>query len=264
VSFVIDSEIPADTPCVWLIWEGAQLLRINGQLPDSAQGLQLTNRKKIGLVHGTGCFSGQLIGPAPLGAEWVGMRQVMNVVDRSWQQAISRARQVNLFEHEHRFCGSCAAPLQTNRHDSGKHCPSCSALYYPRLSPAMMVTIVRGREILLAHAPHFLDGVYSALAGFVEPGETLEQCVHREVREEVSLEVKNLRYASSQSWPFPHSLMLAFVADYESGDIVPQEGEIADAQWFDIDHLPLLPSSASIAWWLIQHTVRQIKEIPPA
>jgi NAD+ diphosphatase len=264
VSFVINTEIPVAPQGVWLIWEGAQLLLINGKLPTSAQGILLTGQRRIGNVHGTACFSGRLIGTAPAGAEWQGMRQVMNVMDRFWQQAISRARQLNLFEQEHRFCSSCATPLQTNHHDSGRHCPSCAAVYYPRLSPAMMVAIVRGREILLAHAPHFQDGMYSALAGFVEPGETLEQCVHREVREEVALEVCNLRYASSQSWPFPHSLMLAFIADYAGGDIVPQEGEITDAQWFDIDHLPLLPSSASIAWWLIQHTVQQIRQTHPA
>jgi len=260
VSFIIEPTQTGSAQSIWFIWDGAQLLYISGQLPSDVQDMRLTNQRAIGQVHGIACHSAELVGPAPEHAEWRGMRQALLEMDPALQQALSRARQLSLFEREHRFCGSCASPLVNNAHDSGKRCPSCAALYYPRLSPAMMVSIVRGREILLAHAPHFNEGMYSALAGFVEPGETLEQCVHREVMEEVGLTVNNLRYAASQSWPFPHSLMLAFVADYVEGEIVPQAGEIEDAQWFNIDHLPTLPSQASIAWWLIQHTIKTIEK----
>lgn len=259
MSFIINPTAPLSESAIWLIWDGAQLLYIDGQLPGSTQGLTLSNTRSIGSVHGTPCHSAELIGSAPQGSEWRSMRQAMLEMDLAQQQALSRARQLSVFDREHRFCGACASPLETNLHDSGKRCPSCGTMAYPRLSPAMMVSVVRGQEILLARAPHFTEGMYSALAGFVEPGETLEQCVHREVMEEVGLKVGNLRYAASQSWPFPHSLMLAFIADYQEGDIVPQEGEIADARWFHIDRLPALPSQASIAWWLIQHTIRQIQ-----
>ncbi|XLM19642.1 NAD(+) diphosphatase, partial [Chromobacterium piscinae] len=153
-------------------------------------------------------------------------------------QAAARAAQLRQFLRNHRFCGHCATPLAVSADQLGRHCPSCGQVYYPRISPAMMVLVHRGRELLLARSPHFTPGVYSALAGFVEPGETLEECVHRETWEEVGIKVKNLRYAFSQSWPFPHSLMLAFTAEYDSGDIRPQEGEIEDAGWFDIDALP--------------------------
>lgn len=245
-------------PDLWFIWEGSKLLQLDGGFPDTPAGMALTGQHFAGIADGRRCLSAELVGAAPAGSQWVGMRDALAQMDLSQQQALSRARQLHLFEREHRFCGSCATPLTDNGHDSGKCCPSCGALYYPRLSPAMMALVVRGREILLARSPRFAEGVYSALAGFVEPGETLEQCVHREVMEEVGVQVGNLRYVGSQSWAFPHSLMLAFVADYAGGEIVPQEGEIADARWFDIDRLPALPARSSIAWRLIRHTVEQL------
>ena len=130
-------------------------------------------------------------------------------------------------------------------------CPSCGLLAYPRISPAVMVLVRRGNELLLARSPHFRPGVFSALAGFVEAGETLEQCAVREVREEVGVEITNLRYFQSQPWPFPDSLMLAFFADYAGGEIVPDPSEIEAAGWFSIDALPVLPDPVSIARRLI-------------
>jgi NAD+ diphosphatase len=123
---------------------------------------------------------------------------------------------------------------------------------YPRLSPVVMVRITREREILLARAPRFAPGVYSVLAGFVEAGETLEQALRREVAEEVGIQVQNLRYFASQSWPFPHSLMVAFTADYATGEVQADGREIIDADWFTPDDLPGLPSPMSMAWRLIQ------------
>ncbi|BCK87530.1 NADH pyrophosphatase [Sideroxyarcus emersonii] len=130
-------------------------------------------------------------------------------------------------------------------------CPACGLVAYPRISPAVMVLIVRGSELLLARSPRFKPGVYSALAGFVEAGETLEQCAIREVREEVGLEISNLRYFRSQSWPFPDSLMVAFFADYAGGAITPEASEIEDAGWFLHSALPPLPEPVSLARQLI-------------
>ena len=124
----------------------------------------------------------------------------------------------------------------------------------------MMVLVWRGRELLLARSPHYAPGMYSALAGFVEPGESLEECVHREVAEEVGVQVRGLRYYGSQSWPFPHSLMLAFSAEWTGGDIVRQEEEIEDAQWFDIDALPQVPPRFSISGHLIRDTVEMLRQ----
>lgn len=260
MSFVITAAPRATERATWFIWNGDQLLHLNGRLPQGNPRLTLTARRHIGEIDDTPCMSADLIGPAPEGAEWRGVRQTLLELDFPHQQALSRARQLSLFERGHRFCGACASPLTDNGHDIGKHCPSCAAVFYPRISPAMMVLVVRGRELLLARAPHFAEGMYSALAGFVEAGETLEQCVHRETREEVGLTIGNLRYVTSQQWPFPHSLMLAFIADYIEGDIVPQPGEIADAGWFDIDRLPVLPARISVAWHLIQHTVALLRD----
>jgi NAD+ diphosphatase len=117
------------------------------------------------------------------------------------------------WKKNHRFCGRCATPTVMRSTEFAMECPSCGLLAYPRISPAVMVLVARGDELLLARSPHFRPGVFSALAGFVEAGETLEQCAVREVREEVGIEIANLRYFQSQPWPFPDSLMLAFLAD---------------------------------------------------
>jgi NAD+ diphosphatase len=119
----------------------------------------------------------------------------------------------------------------------------------------MMVLVWRDGQVLLARSPHYVPGVYSALAGFVEAGESLEECVHREVAEEVGVRVRNLKYYGSQSWPFPHSLMVAYTAEWIGGDIVKQEGEIEDAQWYALDALPKIPPRFSISGHLIRDTV---------
>ena len=123
-----------------------------------------------------------------------------------------------------------------------------------------MALVRRGSEILLARSPHFPPGMYSALAGFVEPGESLEQCLAREVHEEVGVRVSNIRYFTSQPWPFPHSLMIAFVCEWVSGEIAPQAGEIEDAKWFDLLQLPKLPSRISIARRLIDSVCQELSE----
>jgi len=133
----------------------------------------------------------------------------------------------------------------------GMACPACKLIFYPRISPAVMVLVRDGEHLLLARSPHFKPGVFSALAGFVEPGENLEQCAVREVREEVGVEITNLRYFQSQPWPFPNSLMLAFFADYAGGELKLDPTEIEAADWFHISDLPKLPDHVSIARRLI-------------
>jgi len=135
-------------------------------------------------------------------------------------------------------------------------CPACGLLAYPRISPAVMVLVSRGDDLLLARSPHFRPGIFSALAGFVEAGETIEHCAVREVREEVGIEIANLRYFRSQPWPFPDSLMIAFFADYAGGEITPDPKEIEAADWFPRSALPPLPDQASIARHLIDAACR--------
>jgi NAD+ diphosphatase len=192
-----------------------------------------------------------------------GLRGLFFRLDDVLLALASRAFQVLEFDRTHRFCGRCGTPTRAKAGERARECPACSYTVYPRVSPAMMALVVRDREILLARAPHFLPHMYSALAGFVEPGETIEDCVRREVREEVGLEVEEPEYFGSQSWAFPHSLMIAFTARYAGGEITPDPVEIAEAHWFSIDALPKLPSSVSISRRLIEGTVERLRRGEP-
>ncbi len=168
----------------------------------------------------------------------------------------ARATQLMDWQKNHRYCGRCNTPTARKTNEYAMACPACGLVVYPRISPVVMVLIHRGDELLLARSPHFKPGVFSALAGFVEAGETLEQCAVREVREEVGVEITNLRYFRSQPWPFPDSLMIAFFADYAGGTIKPDPSEIEAAGWFPRSALPLLPDPVSIARQLIDAACR--------
>ena len=162
-----------------------------------------------------------------------------------------RATQLLDWKNNHQYCGKCGKPTTRKTDQLAMSCSACDLLFYPRIAPAIMVLVLRGNEVLLARSPHFTPGIFSALAGFVEAGETLEQCAIREVREEVGIAITNLRYFRSQSWPFPNSLMVAFTADYVSGSLAPDTTEIETANWFLRSALPPLPDPMSIARQLI-------------
>ena len=170
--------------------------------------------------------------------------------DERWLAA-GRAVQIVEWERTHRFCGRCGAPTLPAEGERAMRCRKCGLLAFPRLSPAVIVLIHRGDEVLLARSHRFPEGMYSALAGFVEPGETVEGALIREVAEEVGVRVRDLEYRGSQPWPFPNSLMLGFFAEYAGGEIVPEAAEIADAAWFPVDALPTIPGPISIANRLI-------------
>ena len=150
-----------------------------------------------------------------------------------------------------RYCGHCGHKMGNKPDERAKVCPACGNIVYPRISPATITAILRGDEILLAHNRNFDPGLHSLIAGFVEPGETLEQCVAREIHEEIGLHVTHIRYFSSQPWPFPDSLMTAFLADYDSGEITVDGVEIVSAGWYRADALPDVPGADSIAGKLI-------------
>lgn len=162
-----------------------------------------------------------------------------------------RAVQLVDWARTHRFCGRCGTPTEMQPHERAMKCPACGLLAFPRLAPAMITLVTRGDEALLARGVQFRAPMYSCLAGFVEPGESLEEAVVREVREEVGVAVTNVRYWGSQPWPFPHSLMVGFTAEWASGDIEIDPTEIVDAQWFRRDALPAVPPRISIARKLI-------------
>jgi NAD+ diphosphatase len=216
------------------------------------------SRHYLGRLDGLDCWALQL-SEVPAGWQGSALRAAMMQFPGALMGVASRAAQVLEWDRAHRFCGVCGTPTEAAAHERARKCPACGHSAYPRLSPAMMVLIHRGRELLLARSPHYAPGMFSALAGFVEPGESLEECVHREVAEEVGVTVRALRYYGSQSWPFPHSLMLAFTAEWQGGEIVPQADEIEAAGWFDIDALPGIPPRFSVAGHLIRDTVDALR-----
>lgn len=212
----------------------------------------------LGRLDGLDCWVLKLH-ETPLHLRAVPLRAAMMQLPAPVAAVAGRAAQVLEWDRAHRFCGVCGTATELLAGERSRRCPACGHSSYPRISPAMMALVWRRDrghpELLLARAPHFVAGMFSALAGFVEAGESLEDCVHREVEEEVGLKVKNLRYFGSQSWPFPHSLMVAFTAEWAAGEIVPQAGEIESADWFALDALPNIPPRFSISGHLIRDTV---------
>lgn len=190
----------------------------------------------------------------PAGYAFKGLRALFGRFDEHTLAVAGRALQIADWARSHQFCGTCGARMRRVDNERAMKCPACGASAYPRIAPAMMCLVKRGASILLARniaVPP--GGRMSALAGFLEPGESVEDAVHREVHEEVGLMVKDLRYFASQSWPFPGSLMLAFTAEYASGDIKLDPAEIAEARWFGPgDALPELPPPQSISRALIE------------
>jgi NAD+ diphosphatase len=256
-------------PVCWFAFSGGRLLAgtsaQGAALPWARSlaelGVEVLRSQYLGTLRGRHCFSAELANDAqaPLGMAWVSLRRLFGQIDDLDYALAGRAIQIMEWDRTHQFCGVCATPTVARSTERVRACPSCGQLVYPRLAPAVMMLVRRGRELLLGRSPHFQPGVYSALAGFVDPGETLEDCVAREVMEEVGVTVDKLRYFGSQSWPFPHSLMIAFFADYAGGDIVPQSEEIEDAQWFNVDALPELPMAISISRRLIDAAVGEIR-----
>ncbi len=220
----------------------------------------LVRRLYLGTWRGRPCYAVEISGSEPPpGLSFEGLRGLWARLDEGLLGVAGQALQLIEWDRNHGFCGRCAAPTRRRDDERARQCSACGLIAYPRLSPVAMVRITCGSEILLARAPRFAPGVYSVLAGFVEAGETLEQALHREVAEEVGLQVRNVRYFASQSWPFPHSLMAAFTADYAAGEVRVDERELLDARWFKPDALPGLPSPMSMAWRLIQDFVAQAR-----
>jgi NAD+ diphosphatase len=161
------------------------------------------------------------------------------------------------WDRGHKFCGQCGKLTESKKDERAKICPSCGLSAYPRLSPAVIVAVVKGDRLLLGTSKRFRADFWSVLAGFVEPGETLEECVVREVREEVGILVENVHYFGSQPWPFPDSLMVGFTAEYAAGEITVDQTELTDANWFTADDLPRIPPKVSIARRLIDWFVER-------
>ncbi len=222
-------------------------------------GLETAFRREIGSLDGLRCYAAEVApdAEAPEGYEFRDLRGLWDA-DEDFFRVAGRAKQIVEWNRTHRFCGRCGAQTVPGKEELAKECPNCGMVFYPRLSPAAIMLVHRGEEVLLARSPHFPPGMYSALAGFVEPGESIEETIRREVREEVGVEVGTVRYFGSQPWPFPNSLMIGFIAEYAGGELrigVPEE--IEDAGWYRADDLPLLPPKVSIARAMIDAFVRE-------
>lgn len=246
--------------------DGRMLVALDGEefvvprcIHPSELGLELARTQYLGLLHGEPAYSAEISAPhTPPGMVWQGLRTLLGRFDELHVALASRAAQIVEWDRTHQFCGRCGTPTIVRSDERARACPNCRLTVYPRICPAIMVLITNGREILLARKPSFVRNRFSALAGFVEAGESLEQTVARETCEEVGVQVKNIRYFGSQSWPFPNSLMIAFVADYAGGEIRPDGVEIEEARWFAPDALPNIPDGISISRWLIDAVTAEL------
>jgi NAD+ diphosphatase len=251
---------------LWFAFRGDRMLVLEdapvrvplGGGPDEL-GLDVLFRLEVGELDGHACWAVEVGADArpPEGMVFEDLRGLFYRVDEEFFRMAGRAKQIVAWHETHRFCVRCGSNTELAQGELAMKCTRCGTLHYPRLSPAAIVLVRRGDRILLAHSPGFPKGLYSVLAGFVEPGESIEEAVVREVREEVGIEVTNVRYFGSQPWPFPNSLMIGFTADYLGGDLNPQPGEIEDAGWYTADDLPLLPPKISIARSMIDDFVKQ-------
>lgn len=191
-------------------------------------------------------------------AHWPDGRQWLAQLPESWYPLISTALQVAAWIRDHRFCGRCGAASARLDAEFAMHCEQCGHRNYPRISPCIITLVTHGEAMLLARSPRFPPGRYSTLAGFIEPGESAEEAVHREIYEEVGVSVGRIRYYRSQAWPFPHALMLGFFAEAATRRIRIDGVEIADAAWFLPSRLPQLPPTYSISRALIETHLAEV------
>ena len=255
----IFAPIAHDAPRTFAFRGNELLVREDFTLPDPAVvkslALPALNVFPLGIFEKEYCCAAWVPKEtqAPPGHLFKGLRAMFGQLDESLLAVAGRAFQVADWARNHRFCGACGKPMTPVAGERAMRC-ECGHVAYPRIAPAMMVLVKNGDAILLArNAAVPAGGRMSALAGFLEPGESVEEAIHREVFEEVGLQVKDLKYFASQSWPFPGSLMVAFTAEYASGEIRVDKDEIAEAHWFGPgDRLPELPPTQSISRALIE------------
>jgi len=220
---------------------------------------QLRARHYLGTIDQRHCFVVEVEyrERLPDGYEWLGLRSQMGQISDELFELAGRALQIVNWYNYHRYCGRCGGRTTPHPQERAMVCEACQHEFYPRLSPCVITVITRDDHCLLARNAKFPSAYYSALAGFIEAGETVEAALHREVKEEVGITIDNLKYFGSQPWPFPGQLMLGFHAEYEGGEILVDGEEIVDAQWWRYDQLPVVPPPSTLSGRLIQHFVDQ-------
>jgi NAD+ diphosphatase len=261
--FIPDFRPPAEIlkPAIWFLFrDQLLLLRQEGNryfIPNSLdlKRLKITLKHPLflGYLNDFPCYAGQLDDVKQISSDYttLGRMEFFSRLEEEEIMTAGLANQLLIWNQNHKFCGRCGTPTEDKSDERARICPKCGMVNYPRLSPAIIVAVIKDNQILLASSKRFPAKFYSVLAGFVEPGETLEECVKREVWEEVGVNVKNICYFGSQPWPFPDSLMIAFTAEHGDGEIKINSSEIDDAGWFSADNLPEIPPKISIARHLI-------------
>lgn len=252
-------EHPAPDALVFAFHERKLLVTETMEVPTYTQavmaGCEFVRTQFLGQHGNTPCYSAQL---DPRTAQAPGMlamdlRSLYGKLNPEHHAIAGRGVQIAEWDRTHQFCGACGAATVLSSKDRSRSCPQCRIPMYPRLAPAMIVAVEKGNQILLARSAHFPPEIFSVLAGFIEPGESAEEAVIREVWEETRVVVEDVRYFDSQPWPFPNSLMLGFTAEYKSGEIdTSHDDEVEAAGWFSPDAMPkTFPGRISISQWLL-------------
>ena len=257
-----NDQLDAGRTAWWFVFRGGEIMihaeRAGGsvipRLGDLADlALEPVRSSFLGHLGGAQVYAAELRDEAavPDSLSFRGLRALYGLVDDQIFALAGRASQILEWERNHQYCGRCGTPTEQAPGERAKRCPACELLSFPRLSPAVIVLVERGDDVLLARHTRTTDGMYALLAGFVEPGESIEEAIHREIREEAGIEVDRLTYFGSQPWPFPHQLMIGFTVQYARGDVRVDGEEIADARWFTARSMPKVPPRLSIARRLI-------------
>lgn len=257
--------IPTE-PALWFLLQNKKLL-----VQDQDQSIALLQGDEsllanikyrpilyIGKLNGQPCLACDIDSEQTLPANWkaLGLRELYGKIQDIEYNIATYTSQLISWLETSRYCSVCGDPMTTIERSWGKQCPQGHYNAYPPVIPAIIVLIQDGERIFMGHKPGW-GKRYGLIAGFVEPGETLEECVHREIKEETGIEVKDLKYISSQPWPFPSQLMVGFTAQYKDGVFQPHDDELDDARWFTRDTLPELPPPSSVAYLLITTWLNQ-------
>ncbi len=246
----------------WCLVDGSEIHLQDNQLPFASaeqMGLPVEQAVHIGHYLDQECYWIN-VSEVETELELTSLRELLSLSEALFLMA-SRAVQFGHMAQSQRFCPQCGGRNHLNHNQIAMQCGECRTLHYPRIFPCIIVAVRKGEQILLAQHPRHRNGMYTVIAGFVEAGETLEQCVAREVKEETGIVVKNIRYFGSQPWAFPSSMMMAFLADYDSGTLKPDYSELSDAQWFSAENLPKVAPTGTIARALIENTVGPVDRI---
>lgn len=263
LSFIPGVEFPKveQQDALWFVFKGSKLaietredkLELPAAVKINKYRDSLKHIHYLGTLEGRQCYAAEMEDENDIGADigFGDLRTIMPNLQDDIFFVAGRATQIINWDKEHQYCGRCGSIMVKSSSERVKVCPKCKLSSYPRISPAIIVAVTKGNEILLAHNKNFKPGLFSVIAGFVDAGETFEECVKREVMEEVGIKVKNIKYFRSQPWPFPNSLMVGFTAEYENGEISPDGVEIEEAHWYRAENLPSIPSKITIAGKLI-------------